>query len=61
MGLDIYMLAELMGHKDTKMTIRYAHITPVHLTKAIGLLEKSYDEFSTKLAHSSIDVAQQTA
>jgi hypothetical protein len=50
-----------MGHKDTKMTMRYAHITPVHLTKAIGLLEKSYSEFSTNLARESIDVAQQTA
>lgn len=60
-GVDIYTLAELMGHKDTKMTMRYAHITPVHLTKAIGLLEKSYSEFSTNLARESIAVAQQTA
>lgn len=60
-GVDIYTLAELMGHKDTKMTMRYAHITPVHLTKAIGLLEQSYGEFSTNLAREGIDVAQQTA
>lgn len=60
-GVDIYTLAELMGHKDTKMTMRYAHITPVHLTKAIGMLEKSYGEFSTKLAHSNKDYAGQIA
>lgn len=60
-GVDIYTLAELMGHKDTTMTMRYAHITPVHLTKAIGLLEKSYQESSTKLAHSISDVAKQRA
>lgn len=60
-GVDIYTLAELMGHKDTKMTMRYAHITPVHLTKAIGLLEKSYSEFSTKLAQSGIDVVPKSA
>lgn len=60
-GVDIYTLAELMGHKDTKMTMRYAHITPAHLTKAIGMLEKSYGEFSTKLAHSNKDYAGQTA
>ena len=60
-GVDIYTLAELMGHKDTKMTMRYAHITPVHLTKAIGLLEKSYHESSTKLAQSNKDVVHQSA
>lgn len=60
-GVDIYTLAELMGHKDTKMTMRYAHITPVHLTKAIGLLEKSYSEHSTKLAQSRKDVVQESA
>ena len=60
-GVDIYTLAELMGHKDTKMTMRYAHITPVHLTKAIGLLEKSFHESSTKLAHSNKDVVHLSA
>jgi hypothetical protein len=41
-----------MGHKDTRMTRRYAHITPVHLRGAVGLLEKSYEEFSPILAQS---------
>ncbi len=44
-GVEIETLAELMGHKDTKMTMRYAHITQVHCTKAIGLLDKSYNEY----------------
>ncbi|MBZ0107370.1 MAG: tyrosine-type recombinase/integrase [Candidatus Scalindua rubra] len=60
-GVDIYTLAELMGHKDTKMTMRYAHITPAHLTKAIGLLEKSYHNSSTKLAHPNKDVVSLSA
>ena len=60
-GVDIYTLAELMGHKDTKMTMRYAHITPAHLTRAIGLLEKSYHESSTKLAQSDKGAVQQSA
>lgn len=50
-----------MRHKDTKMTMHYAHITPGHRTNAIGLLEKSYSEFSTKLAQSNKDHARQTA
>ena len=60
-GVDLDTLAELMGHKDTRMTRRYAHITPVHLRKAVELLEKSYSEYSTNLAQSSVDMAIQTA
>lgn len=52
-GVDIDTLADLMGHKDTRMTRRYAHITPAHLKKAVGLLEESYQEFSTILAQSN--------
>lgn len=47
-------LAELMGYKDTLITKRYAHITPVPLRKAVGLLEKSYSEYSTNLAQLSV-------
>lgn len=46
-GVDIDTIADLLGHKDTRMTRRYAHITPVHLNKAIGCLENSYKEFIT--------------
>jgi len=60
-GVDLDTLAELMGHKDTRMTRRYAHITPVHLRKAVDLLEKSYNEYSTNLAQSNVDMAIQTA
>jgi integrase len=49
-GVDLDTLADLMGHKDTRMTRRYAHIGPMHLAKAVGLLEKSYSTFSTNLA-----------
>ena len=51
-GVDIDTLADLMGHKDTRMTRRYAHISPAHLASAIGLLEKSYSGISTNLAQS---------
>lgn len=52
-GVDIDTLADLMGHKDTRMTRRYAHIGPVHLASAVGLLEQSYQKFSTNLAQST--------
>ncbi|HSA78390.1 MAG TPA: site-specific integrase [Nitrospirota bacterium] len=51
-GVDIDTLADLMGHKDTRMTRRYAHISLAHLANAINQLERSYGEFSTKLAQS---------
>lgn len=51
-GVDLDTLADLMGHKDTRMTRRYAHIGPKHLANAINQLENSYGEFSTNLAQS---------
>lgn len=51
-GLDLDTLADLMGHKDTRMTRRYAHITPAHLKKAVEQLEKGYGDFITILAQS---------
>lgn len=50
-GVDLDTLADLMGHKDTRMTRRYAHIGPKHLTSAISQLEKSYGEIITFLSH----------
>ncbi len=46
-GIDLDTLADLMGHKDTRMTRRYAHIGPQHLATAISQLEKSYRNFGT--------------
>jgi integrase len=54
-GVDIDTLADLLGHKDTRMTRRYAHIGPVHLFNAIGRLEESYRAFSPNLAQSSLE------
>ena len=50
-GVDIDTLADLLGHKDTRMTRRYAHITAGHLRSAVSQLESSYCESSTYLAH----------
>ncbi len=46
-GVDLDTLADLMGHKDTRMTRRYAHIGPQHLADAVAQLEKSYLKFGT--------------
>ncbi len=51
-GVDLDTLADLMGHKDTQMTRRYAHIGPQHLADAVAQLEKSYLKFGTILEQS---------
>jgi len=47
-GVSLDTLADMMGHTDSRMTRRYAHITYGHLTNATSLLEKSYEESGTK-------------
>lgn len=38
-GVDLYTTQKLMGHKDIKMTQRYAHLAPGYLEKAVNSLE----------------------
>ncbi len=38
-GVDLRTVAKLMGHRDLKMTLRYAHLAPDHLQKAVDALE----------------------
>lgn len=37
-GVDIVTVKELLGHKDIKMTLRYAHLAPSHKVKAVEML-----------------------
>ncbi len=39
-GVDLIALKELLGHKDIKMTLRYAHLAPGHKRKAANMLDK---------------------
>ena len=32
---------EIVGHKDPHMTLRYQHLTPAHLRKAMAVLESN--------------------
>ena len=43
-GIDITTIKELLGHKDLKMTLRYAHLAPSHKLKAIAILDRILTE-----------------
>ncbi len=38
--IDITTLKSLLGHKDIKMTLRYAHLAPAHNRKAASVMDK---------------------
>jgi integrase len=40
-GVDITTVKELLGHKDIKMTLRYAHLAPSHKVKAVDVLDRA--------------------
>ena len=53
-GRPLKEIQELLGHRDFKMTLRYAHLAPGRLREAVASLE----DFSTKSAHSGVDSPQ---
>jgi integrase len=40
-GIDLTTVTELLGHKDIKMTLRYAHLAPSHKVKAVDILDRT--------------------
>jgi integrase len=42
-GIDIYKIAKLLGHRDIKMTQRYAHHCPESLRDGVEILEVDYN------------------
>ena len=40
-GVDLTTVSRLLGHKTLAMTLRYAHLAPAHMVKAVELLDSS--------------------
>lgn len=52
-GRSLKEIQELLGHRDFKMTLRYAHLSPDRLRDAVASLE----DFSTQSAHGEVNSA----
>ncbi|MFC1833237.1 tyrosine-type recombinase/integrase [Thermodesulfobacteriota bacterium] len=47
-GVDIRTVQELLGHKDLRMTMRYAHLAPDHMRKAVEVLDAPAEQTGLK-------------
>jgi integrase len=43
-GADLRTVQELLGHKDIRMTLRYAHLAPDHMRRVVDILDSPADE-----------------
>jgi len=43
-GADLPTIQKLLGHKTINMTLRYAHLSNVHLKDAVSMLDKNYNK-----------------
>lgn len=46
-GVDITTVSRLLGHKSLTMTLRYSHLAPEHLSRAVDILDKQLRNLPT--------------
>jgi integrase len=53
-GVDLRTVQELLGHKDIKQTMRYAHLSPSHKRAAVEALESRFPAKSPINSHNTL-------
>jgi len=49
-GVNLRIVQHLLGHKDIKMTMRYAHLSKEHIRDAVEILSDRVFGYGTKMA-----------
>lgn len=58
-GVDLATVKELLGHKDIKMTLRYAHLAPSHKMKAVDILNDAFQASTSQKLH-NLQIVEKT-
>jgi Phage integrase family len=58
-GVPLATVSNLLGHTSPTMTLRYAHLSPTHLTSAVRVLDPGSDTSSKDRLTASKDEAVQ--
>jgi integrase len=59
-GVDLFAVKELLGHKDIKMTMKYAHLSPEHRTMAVKVLDRVYGDKIPETPKEMFEEAEQS-
>lgn len=49
-GMNIFDIKEMLGHSEMKTTLRYAHLSPDHLTGRTDVLDRFKKDLVTQLS-----------